>query len=297
MLSEAKHLEAKHLEAEHLAAKHLLSDRPEPAPILDQVVSAIASSKKYGTVCPDTIRRIAAREVAAEPHAGVKALVKATKRGLHQICGAFEQAPDYEAAYQQLETAYRGGAKSEIEAACRRALALHSSTRERLPILDRFYARIFQATGRPGSILDLGCGLNPVALPWMGLAPGCHYIASDVDAAGIQFVNRYLQLAGFEPLARWQDILAHPPADPADLALLLKVSSTLERQEKGVTARLITGLDARWVVVSFAVKSLGGREKGMPAHYRRQFQAMAKGQPWRVEELAFETELVFVVNK
>ena len=282
-------------------------------PLLDQVVSAVASSKKYGAICPDTVRRIAARELAAEPHAGVKTLVKATKRGLHQICGAFEQAPDYEAAFHQIEAAYRARSTAEIEAACRRALALHSSTRERLPILDQLYARIWQITGRPGSILDLGCGLNPVALPWMGLAAGSRYTALDIDTAGIQLVNRYLQLAGFEPLARRQDILAQPPADPADVALLLKTSSTLERQEKGATGRLVEALRAPFVVVSFAVKSLGGRDKGMPAHYRRQFWAMAQGRqkhaaqsrqkhaalgrPWRVEELVFDTELVFVVAK
>jgi len=265
--------------------------------LLDQVVSAVASSKRYGAICADTIRRIAARELAAEPHAGVKALVKASRRGLHQICGAFERAPEYEGAYQQLETAYGSGSSAEIEAACRRALALHSSTRERLSILDQFYTRIFQITGRPGSILDLGCGLNPVALPWMGLAPGCRYVALDIDASGIDFVNRYLQLAGFEPLARWQDVLAHPPTDTADVALLLKTSSTLERQEKGATVRLVEALRTPYAVVSFAVKSLGGREKGMPAHYRRQFQAMAAGRPWRVEELAFEAELIFVVSK
>ncbi len=76
-------------------------------------------------------------------------------------------------------------------------------------------------------------------------------------------MNRYLQLAGFEPLARRQDILADPPVDPADVALLLKTSSTLERQEKGATVRLVEALRAPFVVVSFAVKSLGGREKGM----------------------------------
>ena len=289
---------------------------------LDQVVSAVVSSKKYGAICPDTIRRIAARELAAEPHAGVKALIKATKRGLHQICGAFEQAPDYDAAFQLLEAAYRNSSKKaympgsapqsmempgmgarpaifegEIEAACRRVLALHSSTRERLPILDQFYSRIFQITGRPGSILDLGCGLNPVALPWMGLTPGSRYTALEIDAGGVEFVNRYLQLAGLEPLARRQDVLVDPPVGPADVALLLKTSSTLERQEKGSTVRLVETLKAPFVVVSFAVKSLGGREKGMPAHYRREFQAMAEGRPWQVEELAFDTELVFVVKK
>ena len=266
-------------------------------PILDQVVSAVVSSKRYGTICPDTIRRIAARELEAEPHASVKAFVKATKRGLHQICGAFDQSPDYQSAYQQLEAAHRAGFRTEIKAVCRRVLALHSSTRERLPILDQFYARIFQVTGQPGSILDLGCGLNPVALPWMGLAPGSRYAALDIDEGGIQFVNRYLQLAGFEPLARRQDILTHPPADRADVALLLKTSTTLERQEKGGTVRLVEALRAPFVVVSFAVKSLGGREKGMPAYYRRQFQAMAEGRPWQIEELAFDTELAFVVKK
>jgi 16S rRNA (guanine(1405)-N(7))-methyltransferase len=279
-------------------AKHLPSDRPvASAPLLDQVISAVASSKKYKTICPDTIRRIAARELAAEPRASVQVLVKATKRGLHQICGAFDQSPDYEAAYQQFEAAYRAGFKTEIEAVSRRILALHSSTRERLPILDQFYTRIFRVTGQPGSILDLGCGLNPVALPWMGLASGGRYTALDIDDAGIQFVNRYLQLAGFEPLARWQDILAHLPAEPADVALLLKTSSTVERQEKGATVRLVEALRAPFVVVSFAVKSLGGREKGMTAHYRRQFQAMAEDRPWQIEELAFDTELVFVVKK
>jgi len=265
--------------------------------MLDQVVSTVVSSKKYGTICPDTVRRIAARELAAEPRAGVKALVKATKRGLHQICGAFEQSPDYEAAYQQLAAAYGSGSKTEIEAACRRVLTLHSSTRERLPILDQFYTQIFRITGRPGSILDLGCGLNPVALPWMGLTPGSRYTALEIDAGGVEFVNRYLQLAGLEPLARRQDVLVDPPVGPADVALLLKTSSTLERQEKGSTVRLVETLKAPFVVVSFAVKSLGGREKGMPAHYRREFQAMAEGRLWQVEELAFDTELVFVVKK
>ncbi|MBN1138203.1 MAG: methyltransferase, partial [Anaerolineae bacterium] len=257
------------------------------------------------TIHPDTVRRVAAQKLAAEPRAGVQALVKATRRGLHQICGAFEQAAGwattqdrpYEAAYQQLEAAYRAGTKAGIEAACRRALALHSSTRERLSILDQFYARIFEVTGRPDSILDLGCGLNPVALPWMGLAPGSRYAALDIDASSVQFVNRYLQLAGFEPLARWQDILAHPQADPAGVALLLKTSPTLERQEKESTARLVEALPAPFVVVSFAVKSLGGREKGMPAHYRRQFRAMVEGRPWQAIELAFDAELVFVVIK
>ncbi len=269
---------------------------------LDQIVSAVASSKKYRSICADTIRRIAARELAV--HGNVKAAVKATKRRLHQVYGAFEYDLDHDAAYRQLETAYRQGSDCEIKAACRHVLGLHSSTRERLSILDRFYPAIFGLTGQPSSLLDVGCGLNPLALPWMGLVPrqgsgqaaGTRYLAFDIDAARIRFLNRYLSLAGFEPLARCQDVLSHPPDDEADVALLLKMSPTLERQEPGATLRLMERLRVSYVVVSFAVKSLSGREKGMLDHYQRQFLALARGRQWSMEEMVFETELVLVVG-
>jgi hypothetical protein len=50
-------------------------------------------------------------------------------------------------------------------------------------------------------------------------------------------------------------------------------------------------------VVSFAVKSLGGREKGMVEHYQRQVSAWIEERGWAVDELVFETELVFVVER
>ena len=64
----------------------------------------------------------------------------------------------------------------ELKSACRDILTLHSSTRERLPILDRFYRAVFEITGQPASILDLGCGLNPLACP--GWACGRAFVTS-----------------------------------------------------------------------------------------------------------------------
>jgi 16S rRNA (guanine(1405)-N(7))-methyltransferase len=261
---------------------------------LDRVVSAVAASKKYQAVCPDTIRRIALRELAG--HGGIKAATKATKRRLHQVYGAFEAASDLETAYRRLENAYLTGQAGQIRAVCRQLLAGHSSTRERLPLLEQFYAGIWAITGRPGAILDVGCGLNPLALPWMELPQGARYIALDIDSDRIAFLNRYLALDGLEPAARCQDALAHPPQDQVDVALLLKMSPTLERQEAGATLRLINHLRARFVVVSYAVRSLGGREKGMGDHYHRQFSAWAVERQWQVETRAYESELVFVVN-
>lgn len=263
---------------------------------LERVVSAVLASKKYRTVCVDTVRQIAGREL--KNHGNLRAATKATKRRLHQVYGAFEGALDYATVLEQLRNAY-GCASAEreagIKAACREILGLHASTRERLPILDRFYASIFERTGQPGSILDLGCGLNPLALPWMGLPPGSRYVALDVDADRIRFLNRYLELAGMEPRARCQDILVNPPGKVADVALLLKMSPSLERQEAGATGALIEQLRTPFVAVSFSIKSLGGREKGMLDHYRTQFLALARERSWTTETLVFDTELVIIV--
>jgi 16S rRNA (guanine(1405)-N(7))-methyltransferase len=266
-------------------------------PDLEEIISAVAASKKYRSICADTIRHVAARELAAAPHGSVKAAVKATKRRLHQLYGAFEHDFDFDAASLRLQQAYETGLEPEVRAACRQLMALHSSTRERLPILDRFYPAIWAAAGRPASILDLGCGLNPLAVPWMDLPAGARYVAVDIDAARIGFLNRFLVLAGHPPLARCQDILVQPPQDVADLALLLKMSPTLERQEPGATLRLLQQLRTPCIAVSFAVKSLGGRRKGMLAHYQQQFLHIVEVQRWSVKELVFETELAFVVKR
>jgi 16S rRNA (guanine(1405)-N(7))-methyltransferase len=265
--------------------------------LLGSVVAGVSSSKKYRTICPDTIRRVAARELAAAPHGNLKAAVKATKRRLHQVYGAFEQGFDLDLAYRQLQAACQAGLESDIRAACRQILAQHSSTRERLPILDRFYPAVFAVTGRPASILDLGCGLNPLASPWMGLPAGARYVALDIDAARVEFLSRSLALFGLQPLARCQDILVQPPSDPADLALLLKMSPSLERQELGATLRMLEQIQAPWIAVSFAVKSLGGREKGMTDHYRHQFQQWLAARPWPIHEFFFDTELLFLIHR
>ena len=48
-------------------------------------------------------------------------------------------------------------------------MGYHSSTRERLPILEQFYARALADIPPARVVLDLACGLNPLALAWMPL--------------------------------------------------------------------------------------------------------------------------------
>jgi 16S rRNA (guanine(1405)-N(7))-methyltransferase len=84
---------------------------------------------------------------------------------------------------------------------------------------------------------------------------------------------------------------------PADLAFLLKSAPCLEQQAPGSARRLLERLNARWLVVSYPTRSLGGAGKGMLATYRSQFRVLIEGLADSVHELLFPGELVYVVRR
>ena len=261
---------------------------------LDELVAAVLATPKYRAVCADTVRRLGAAELAKR--GGLEAALKATKSRLHQVFGAFARAPDYGRLLHNVAAAHASGAPDALREACRAAMACHASTRERLPILDRFCAEVFAVTGVPRRVLDLACGLHPLALPWMGLPADASYLAYDLDGRAVAFLNRAAPLLGAGLQAVHADILCTPPTEEADVAFLLKAATSLERQERGGARRILDALRARHIVVSFPVASLGGRNRGMRGGYERAFQSIVAGAPWQVERLQFPTELVFVIR-
>ncbi|MBN1934811.1 MAG: methyltransferase [Anaerolineae bacterium] len=268
---------------------------------LEQITANVLASPKYRRVCADTVRRIAAQALARQET--LAQAIKSTKSKLHQVYGAYGSTINYRRALDDLSTSYTMSSsstmadRSAFKLTCHKLLSLHASTRERLHILDHFFERIFACTGTPAVLLDLACGLGPLALPWMNLAPDAVYNAYDIDAQRIEFLNHFFDLAGVRGRAHLHDILCRSPEEQADVALLLKSSACLEQQEKGSTLTLLDCLHAPHIVVTYPVASLGRRPKGMVAHYAQTFEAMLADRPWSVTRLDFETELAFVVSK
>jgi 16S rRNA (guanine(1405)-N(7))-methyltransferase len=259
-----------------------------------ETVRQVLESRRYRRIAPDLIRRVAEEE-AAKARRPAEA-IKATKRRLHQIVGAFGSEPPYEELLEVLREAYGSGDPGLIREACRSALVHHSSTRERLPILDRLYREAFQLTGPVGCLLDVGCGLGPLALPWMGLPPSIAYRAYEADTETVDFLNEYFTIVGLPALAEARDVVANHPTETGDVALLLKLLPTVE-QQGGSALALLDSLHARFVVVSYPVRSLGGRQKGMTRFYETRFRELVSSRSWKVIRLDIEDELVFVVEK
>jgi 16S rRNA (guanine(1405)-N(7))-methyltransferase len=178
-------------------------------------------------------------------------------------------------------------------------MAAHASTRERLAVLDAFYEQVFAITGVPGSIVDIACGLNPLAVPWMGLPDDAYYVAYDIDSQMLGFVDGALELFGVKHRVETRDIVSDPPDDACDLALLLKSVPCLDQQDPGASTRIIRAIRAPRIVVTFPTRSLGGHGKGMARNYRTRFESLLTelGDGFALAgEVELANELVFVVT-
>jgi 16S rRNA (guanine(1405)-N(7))-methyltransferase len=261
---------------------------------IDELVAAVRGSAKYRSVCEDVVRGVGERELAKGRR--LKEAIKATKKKLHQVGGAYlEGRVDYAAWLDELRAV--SGSKGDFRRACARIMGYHSSTKERSEILDTFYATVLTDLPPVRSVLDLACGLNPLAIPWMGLPDGATYYAYDVFEDMVDFLQGFMRLVPVRGEARACDVLQSCPLPRVDLALVLKSIPCLEQIDKSAGARLLEAIDANHLLVSFPVHSLGGWDKGMPANYEAHFRELVARKGWSVKRFGFATELAFLVSK
>jgi 16S rRNA (guanine(1405)-N(7))-methyltransferase len=263
----------------------------------EQIVDRVLRSARYRDVDRALLDRLAAEELPKSRSA--EDAVKRVKRRLHQAVGAYRGARAAD-PLAEVRLAWTGDlAAPEFRAACAAVMKGHASTAERLPHLERFYAPIWELAGRPPrTLLDLGCGLGPLALPWMGLPPDATYHACDVDRRSLDVVDAFLDLVGQVHELHARDLVAEgPPRIRADVVLLLKLVPLLDRQDPAAAARILRAIDARHAAVTFPSRSLGGGGRGMVATYRARLDALAAELgATEVREASVSNELVFVLT-
>jgi 16S rRNA (guanine(1405)-N(7))-methyltransferase len=261
---------------------------------IDKLVAAVRKSAKHRRACEDIVRDVGERELAKGRR--LKEAVKATKRKLHQVGGAYlEGGVDYADWLDDLRAA--SGDSVNFRRICARVMAHHSSTRERLVVIDEFYGTVLSDLPPVRSVLDLACGLNPLAIPWMGLPDGATYYAYDIYEDMIEFLQAVMELTPVRGQVVACDVLQSCSLPKVDLTLVLKSIPCLEQIDKSAGARLLDAIDADYLLISFPVHSLGGRDKGMPINYEARFRELVAGKDWAVKRFAFATELAFLIGK
>ena len=248
---------------------------------MNELLEKLLASKKYKDVCPDTVKRVL--EECSLKYKKEKDIEKAAREKLHGITSAFMSEKEYKNALKLAE-------EGDLE----NLLGCHASTRERLPLsdMDAAYDRIFEATGKPESVLDLACGMNPIYLKHR--LKDARIVGVDISGQSMAVISR-----ACDAEIHHGDLLCEGsiPAERFDAALLFKILPLLDRQKAGSADRVLSEINAKNIVVSFPTRTLGGRNVGMAENYGRWMEAHLPDS--RRVKAKFETanELFYILEE
>jgi 16S rRNA (guanine(1405)-N(7))-methyltransferase len=262
----------------------------------DIVFQKLKESKKYRYLCDETLYRISGWAVERyEP----KKAVKAAKKKLYQVYGAYFEKVNINKIQKLLDEQSNDRDTGALKTTAIKILEYHTSTSERIPFMNQFYADLFSKIGKPKRVVDFACGLNPFSVQWMELEPEAEYTAYDIDTRLISIINTFFIYLDRPYRAECTDILVTIPGIEADVVFLLKTLPCLEQQEKGVSEKIIKTLKAKYIVISFPSESLTGKEKGMEDYYNRFILEILERLSLSLDyfRLDYSNEIFYVVRK
>ncbi|MBN2141982.1 hypothetical protein JW711_01510 [Candidatus Woesearchaeota archaeon] len=225
-----------------------------------------------------------------------KAIVKDVRAELRKVYGVFvlESAKKREKLLENLKDDPSLENHDKI-------LETHQSSKERIPIYSVVYKKIFSITSEPKFIVDLACGLNPVSYPYLQCTP--RYVASDVSEKDMEFLNRFFSQARIDGKAIGLDLMKdHAKVEElckgADVVFLFKALDSLEAIKRNSSEKLMDSIiesDTKYIVVSFATKSIGGK-KDIRKEKRAWFEKMMKRKGFSDEVIDLSGETFYVLK-
>lgn len=261
---------------------------------IDTVFQKLKESKKYKYLCEDTLYRISGW--ALQRFEGKKA-IKAVKKKLHQVYGAYFEAFQPGKIQKLLNKISTDSDTENLKTIILEILEFHTSTSERILFMEQFYPDLFKGIEKPKKILDLACGLHPFAVLWMDLEQDAEYYAFDIDTRLIDQISSFFNNLSHRYKALCSDILVSIPEIEADVVFLFKALPCFEQQEKGVSEKIITSLKAKHIVISFPSRSLTGKAKGMENYYHSFALELINRLNLDYFKLEYPNEVFYVFNK
>lgn len=263
---------------------------------ITELVRNVRKNARYADIDETLVTRLV-QDIQSKGFSN-KEIVKRTRAKLHQIGGAYQE---HAIPYQQLQNEMLALPPdlhdSRVLDFCTKAIDFHRSTQERTAQLSVIYELIFADLPSIHAILDLACGLNPLTLPWMPVAKDIQYHACDIYGEMTTFLNAFFAHFEVDGHAFLCDLTVDVPSAKVDLVFLFKTLPCLEQVDKSISLRLLQSISADYLLVSFPVRSLGGRPKGMPQHYEQHFHTLLTQTDWQSQPYKFNDEIFYLLYK
>jgi hypothetical protein len=168
-------------------------------------------------------------------------------------------------------------------------LKTHSSTKERI----NFYPQLREIIKKlkVTSILDLGCGLNPLALA----EPGVKYYASDINLEDLNIVASFFKKKNLDGTASVCDLnkIESCCLPETDLCLVLKVFDILGKKDYETAKRIIEKISSKHLIASFSTRTLSGKPMNSPR--RIWFEKLLKSLCYEFEIVKSDNELFYII--
>lgn len=167
-------------------------------------------------------------------------------------------------------------------------LVTHSSTKERIHEYGQIKKIIYSIN--PQSILDLGCGLNPLAIA----TPNIIYHAYDLNANDLYLVKQFFEHNNIHGDVHHTDISKVNSFPAVDVCLMFKLLDILPNKINSARS-LLTRIDAKYFLVSFATRTLSGKPMNRP--YRRWFEHILQELQYPFTVKRTSQELFYLITK
>lgn len=251
------------------------------------IKESIESSKVYKKIDSSIIDETIEKETPKYKKS--KDIEQSVRKKLHTWVSMFFL--DYQKLQKEIESS------DNIDELLPLLLQNHVSTKERLDFISQMIKDIDMTIPGIKSILDLGCGLNPIAYFLYSGNKNVKYTAVDVEKSAMELLNLCFSKMNANAQA-FADDVKKVQITNVDAVFMFKLLPLLEQQEKGASEKLINKINSKYYCISFPTKSMSGKNVGMYNKYKSDIDLLAsKCNLKTIFEKEYKNEILFILQK
>ncbi len=261
----------------------LIKEKQELSSLDDEFVYKILSSQTIEI--PDKYKTFAQFRKSS----ACKKIVSETRKKLREVYGVFIRKPLAKLSTKDTNT----------------ILQSHQSTHERFDYLEIIYELLFDklfALGLPKkfSLLDIACGFTPFSLSYFPIKP-TNYVACDLSSQDMKSVQHFFDEQHQKSITKAIDVVSDEfllwvTSQKTNVCFLLKALDSFEQRTRNSSKPILIAIPARFLVVSFALRSIGGNAV-IGAEKRTWFEKFCTKQNWAFETIQVPNEIFYIVSK
>jgi len=148
---------------------------------------------------------------------------------------------------------------------------------------------------KPKSILDLGSGLNPIAIINKIKNKNLTYFAYDIKEDELQLINAFFRKNKIKGRTILTDIRKITTFPKTDLCLILKTLDIIETKGHTHATKIMRNLQSPNIIVSFSTRTLSGRPMRSPR--RQWFESLLESLKYKYKVINSSNEVFYFIEK